>query len=331
MIIMNERQIMDVYGMDDAIPDVEATLRSLADGKIDNPLRTVIGFPERSASVLYMPCADLSEGIAASKTVSIFPENPKANGLPTTQGVVLVTDATDGRHLATLNASYLTRLRTGAMSGLATDRLANKQASVLCVIGTGGMAYEQVLGVLAVREIREILLVNPTRSKAEAFGDRLRREGKISEDVTVEIAEDVNEAVKRADIINCATRSETPVFDGEAVRPGTHVNGVGSYQPHMREVDEAFIRRCSKIIADDLHGVREEAGELIHADRSGAWSFDELHGELVHLVTGEAAGREGEEEITFFKCVGAAYYDLAVAKGVYRKAEAGGHGVQVEV
>ena len=331
MIIMNEQQIMDMYGMDDAIPDVEATLRSLADGKIDNPLRTVIGFPERSASVLYMPCADLQDGIAASKTVSIFPENPKANGLPTTQGVVLVTDATDGRHLATLNASYLTRLRTGAMSGLATDRLARQEASVLCVIGTGGMAYEQVLGVLAVRDIREILLVNPTRSKAEAFGERLRREGRISGDVRVRVVEDVNEAVNRADIINCATRSETPVFDGEAVRPGTHVNGVGSYLPHMREVDETFIRCCSKIIADDLHGVQEEAGELIHADRSGAWSFDDLHGELVHLATGEVPGRENDEEITFFKCVGAAYYDLAVAKGVYRKAEAGGHGVQVEV
>lgn len=217
------------------------------------------------------------------------------------------------------------------MSGLATDLLAREEASVLCVIGTGGMAYEQVLGVLAVRQIREILLVNPTRSKAEAFGERLRREGRISVNVSVEIVDDVDEAVRRADVINCATRSETPVFDGETIRPGTHVNGVGSYLPHMREVDETFIRRCSKIIADDLHGVKEEAGELIHADRSGAWSFDELHGELVHLVTGQVSGRETEEEITFFKCVGAAYYDLAVAKGVYRKAEADGQGVQVEV
>lgn len=331
MIIMNEQQIMEMYGMEDAIPDVKATLHSLADGKIENPIRTVIEFPERSASVLYMPCADLSEGIAANKTVTIFPENPKTNGLPTTQGVVLVTDATDGRHLAMLNASFLTRLRTGAMSGLATDRLARKEASVLCVIGTGGMAYEQVLGVLAVREIREILLVNPTRSKAEAFGERLRREGRISAEVSIEIVDDVDEAVKRADVINCATRSETPVFDGETIHPGTHVNGVGSYLPHMREVDETFIRRCSKVIADDLHGVKEEAGELIHADRSGAWSFDELHGELVHLVTGQVSGRETEEEITFFKCVGAAYYDLAVAKGVYRKAEAARQGVQVEV
>ncbi|MET3574988.1 ornithine cyclodeaminase family protein [Bhargavaea ullalensis] len=331
MITMNEEQIMDLYGMDDAIRDVAGVLDSLAAGKVENPVRTVIEFPDRSASVLYMPCADLADGIATNKTVTIFPENPQSNGLPTTQGVVLVTDATDGRHLAMLNASYLTRLRTGAMSGLATDRLAGKDASVLCVIGTGGMAYEQVLGVLAVREIREILLVNPTESKAQAFGERLRNEGRIGEEVKMEIIRDVDEAVKRADIINCATRSETPVFDGAAVQPGTHVNGVGSYLPHMREVDVEFISRCSKIVADDRHGVMEEAGELIHADRETGWSFDDLHGELVHLVTGKVPGRERKEEITFFKCVGAAYYDLAVAKGVYRKAEKEHRGMRADV
>lgn len=328
---MNEQQIMDFYGMDEAIRDVEGVLHSLAAGKVENPIRTVIEFPDRSASVLYMPCADLADGIATNKTVTIFPENPQSNGLPTTQGVVLVTDATDGRHLAMLNASYLTRLRTGAMSGIATRHLSREDASVLCVIGTGGMAYEQALGVLAVRNIREILLFNPTESKAKAFGGRLRTEGRISDEVKLEIVRDVNEAVERADIINCATRSETPVFEGTAIRPGTHVNGVGSYLPHMREVDVEFISRCSKIVVDDLHGVTEEAGELIHADRETGWSFDDLHGELVHLVTGEVPGRESGEEITFFKCVGAAYYDLAVSKGVYRKAEKERRGVQADV
>ncbi|QTD40932.1 ornithine cyclodeaminase family protein [Sporosarcina sp. Te-1] len=331
MITMNEAQIMEMYGMEEAVQDVADVLHSLAAGKVENPPRTVIEFPERGASILYMPCADIAEGIATNKTVSIFPGNPKANGMPTTQGVILVTNAKDGRHLALLNASYLTRLRTGAMTALATDRLAKTNASVLCAIGTGGMAYEQVLGVLAVRSIKEILLVNPTESKARTFAERLRSEGRVGDDVTIEIIKDVGDAVRRADIINCATRSTTPVFDGAAIQPGTHVNGVGSYLPHMREVDETFILQCSKIVVDDLHGVQEEAGELIHANRQSDWSFDNLHGELVHLVTGQIKGRELENEITFFKSVGAAYFDLAVAKGVYRKAEKEGLGVIVGI
>ncbi|MCG3088015.1 ornithine cyclodeaminase family protein [Sporosarcina cyprini] len=331
MITMNEAQIMEMYGMKDAVRDVADVLHSLAAGKVENPLRTVIEFPEQDASILYMPCADMAEGIATNKTVSIFPGNPKVNGLPTTQGVILVTDATNGRHLALLNASYLTRLRTGAMSALATERLARPNASVLCAIGTGGMAYEQVLGVLAVRSIQEILLVNPTESKAMAFAERLRTEGRVGEDVQIEVVKDVDSAVRRADIINCATRSATPVFSGKAVQPGTHVNGVGSYLPHMREVDHNFIFNCTKIVVDDLHGVKEEAGELIHAAEQTGWSFDNVHGELVDLVTGQIKGREQDEEITFFKCVGAAYFDLAVSKGVYLKAEKEGHGARVDI
>lgn len=327
MILLNEEQIMSIYGMKEALVDVEAVLTSKAGGGIENPPRTVIEFPEHSASALYMPSSDSVEEIAAVKIVTIFPENPKA-GKPTTQGMMLLTDAHDGSHVAMMNASYLTRLRTGALSGLATYRLAREDSRVLTVIGTGAMAFEQVLGVLAVRDILEILLVNPTESKAVRFKEKLMEFGV---EAKIEVARDVAEAVRRADVINCSTRSETPVFDGRDVKEGTHVNGVGSYLPHMREVDLKFILRAGKIVVDDLHGVEEEAGELIHAAESGEWNFTDVHGELKDLVTGSVDGREREEEITFFKSVGAAYFDLAVAKGVYRKAVELGSGTKVDM
>jgi len=261
--------------------------------------------------------------------VTIFPENPAA-GKPTTQGVILVTDAKDGEHLAMMNASYLTRLRTGALSGIATDHLARKDATVLTVIGTGAMAFEQVLGVLKVRPISKMLLVNPTTAKAERFKEMLLTFG-IGENIHIEVTENVSEAVKQADIICCSTRSNTPVFDGNDVKPGTHVNGVGSYLPHMREMDFTFIQRCSKIVIDDEAGVKEEAGELIHANEQPGWSFDDLHGELMDVVSGKVIGRSDNNEITFFKSVGAAYFDLAVAQGVYRKALEVGIGIEVDV
>lgn len=329
MLLLNEKEIQKIYGMNEAIRDVEKVLHAKASEKIENPPRTVLDFPEHEASSLYMPCADLVDEIATMKVVTIFPNNP-AVGKPTTQGVVLVTDAQNGEHLALLNASYLTRLRTGALSGLATAKLSRTDSTVLTVIGTGGMAFEQVLGVLEVRDIEEILLVNPTEEKAVKFGEKLRDFG-INKDIVISIVRDVADAVKSADIICCSTRSSEPVFDGNDVKPGTHVNGVGSYLPHMREVDFEFLKRASKIVVDDLHGVTEEAGELIHAAEQPDWSFDDIHGELMDLITNSVDSRTDDNEITFFKSVGAAYFDLAVAKGVYQKAENEDIGIRFEI
>jgi ornithine cyclodeaminase/alanine dehydrogenase-like protein (mu-crystallin family) len=327
MLVVTEKQIQQLYKMTDAIQDITAMLEAKEAGKINNPHRTVLDFPDYEASALYMPSADLVAEVSAVKVVTIFPGNP-ANGKPTTQGVVLLSDATNGEHLALINASYLTRLRTGALSGIATDYLAKKNSRVLSVIGTGAMAFEQVLGVLAVRDIEKIILVNRTLKKAEAFGEKLRDHGVK---IPFEIEMDVSKAVQQADIICCATRSNEPVFNGADLRPGTHINGVGSYLPHMREVDETTVLSADKIIVDDLAGVKDEAGELMHAAKSGKWWFDDLHAQIGELVVGKKSGRQAQEEITFFKSVGASYFDLAVSKGVFAKAKEAGVGIEVEV
>lgn len=327
MLILNEEQIMNSYSIKDAIEDVAAVLKAKEEHKIASPHRTVIEFPEQDASALYMPSADLISEVAAMKVVTIFPQNP-SKGIPTTQGVILLTDAENGSHIAMMNASYLTRLRTGALSGIATDYLAKKDATVLTVIGTGGMAFEQVLGVTAVRSITKILLVNKTILKAHQFGEKLQAHGIT---IPYEIVETVSDAVKQADIICCATRSNEAVLDGEDLKSGVHINGIGSYLPHMREIDEASILKASKIVVDDLDGVKGEAGEFMHAAENGVWSFDEIHCELGKLVTHDKKGRENNYEITIFKSVGAAYYDLAVAKGVFKKAKKQKIGTEIDV
>lgn len=329
MKILNEKEIMAIYKMPEAMKDVAEILKAKFAKKVENPLRTVIEFPKEHASVLYMPCADLENELMSMKAVTIFPNNP-SRGKNTTQGVILLSDATNGDHLALLNASYLTRLRTGALSGLATAYLAREDSKVLTVIGTGKMAFEQVLGVLEVRDIETIYLVNPTQKNAERFEQSLR-DYPIDSKIGIIIESDVSVAVKKADIINCATRSKTPVFNGLDIKQGTHVNGVGSYLPDMCEVDFAFINRLDQIVVDDHHGVTEEAGEFIHAVEKNNWSFEKINGELQALVAGELEGRKDDQEITFFKSVGSAYFDLAVAEGVYRQALIDKIGVDVEV
>ncbi|WP_377888010.1 ornithine cyclodeaminase family protein [Alkalihalobacillus sp. R86527] len=326
MLILNEKEIKQLYTMSDAMQDISSMLASKGEGTINNPHRTVLNFPEREASALYMPSADLVSELSAVKIVTIFPDNP-SQGKSTTQGVMVVSNGTDGEHLALMNASYLTRLRTGALSGIATKFLAKENSKVLTVIGTGAMAFEQVLAVMEVRPIDKILLVNRTPEKAQKFGEKLASEGI---NVPFEVILDTTLAVREADIICCATRSDEPVFLGEDVQPGTHVNGVGSYMPHMREVDEYFVTRANKIVVDDLEGVKKEAGELIHAHNNKSWSFENVFSQLEDL-TKTKKGRNNDDDITFFKSVGAAYFDLAVAKGVYKKAKEMGAGIEVDV
>lgn len=331
MLLLNENIIKELYHIDEAITHVTEILLAKSNEQIENPLRTVIEFPEQKASVLYMPSADHKKKYMAMKSVTIFPENVKKGG-KTTQGVTLLADATNGEHVCLMDASYLTRLRTGALSGIATDLYAREDAEVLTCIGTGGMAFEQVLGVLEVRNIKKINLVNRTLARAEQFKEKLIQFGiDPSIDITIIPYEEKAEAIKIADVVNCSTRSEDPVLLGKEVTEGTHVNGVGSYLPHMREVDHDFILKANKIIVDDFHGATEEAGELIYANEQEDWSYDKIHGELMDAVVEKVSARERPNEITFFKSVGSAYFDLAVATGVYEKAVKEGKGVKVDL
>lgn len=327
MLILSEKEIQQYYQMEDAIHDVKQGLISKQSGSIINPHRTVISVPNYEGSALYMPSADLNKEIAAVKVVSIFPKNPKI-GKPTTQGVLLLTDAETGEHVCLMDASYLTRLRTGALSGIATDKLSRENSKVLGVIGTGAMAFEQVLAVLAVRKIEKITLYNRTMKKAESFKEKLHDFGIKT---AIEIVNNSDDIVEGADIINCATRSLDPVFNGDLLKKGTHINGVGSFLPTMREVDQATIDRTDKIIVDDLEGVKEEAGELIYANEHSNWSFSNVYAELSEIAENGRLLRDSENEITFFKSVGAAHFDLVVAAGVYLKLQDKGIGTEVKL
>ncbi|WP_102347579.1 ornithine cyclodeaminase family protein [Bacillus sp. Marseille-P3661] len=329
MLILSEEQVRSIYTMNDAIQDLESAINYNTQGKVMNPHRTVLDFPEKSASALYMPSALEPVGKSAVKVVTIFPNNPSI-GKKTTQGVILLSDTNTGEHLACINASYLTRLRTGAVSGIATKYLAKNTASTVAVIGCGAMAEEQLLAVLEVRTVKGIMLFNRTAEKAFSFAKQILKV-KPEYEGLITIMEDANDAVSKADIVICSTRSNTPVFSGEALRLGTHINGVGSYLPYMQEVDVETLFKCSKIVVDTLEGVKDEAGDFIIPADKGIWSFNSLHGEIGELTSGKIQGREKDEEITFFKSVGIAYFDMAVAAAVYEKAIQAGVGTKVEI
>ncbi|MGV3042266.1 ornithine cyclodeaminase family protein [Staphylococcus rostri] len=312
MKVFTEAQVKAHYHMSDAIQDIEHLFENM-DG-ISQTTRVVIPTGDGAKSMLYMPCVHLGKQQGIIKITSITPDNPQHHR-PTTQANIIITDLETGEHIASLDGSYLTRLRTGALSGIASKYMSRTDAQTLGMIGTGGMAYEQLLGNLEVRPIQKVLLFNRTTEKAEKF---LAQVAEKHPDIDFEVVSDVSDLVKRSDIINCQTQSTTPVFDAADVQNGTHINGIGSYRPEMKEMDNRLFPKASQIVFDDLEGVKEEAGEFIEADEKGLFSFAEHDADLKGLSRQGTVQRDNDS-ITIFKCVGAAHFDLAVALGAWEK------------
>ncbi|MDQ7115585.1 ornithine cyclodeaminase family protein [Staphylococcus simulans] len=313
MQVYSESEVKERYHMKDAITAIEESFNKL--NQIKTAPRTVIPTGDGAKSMLYMPCVDLAKQLGTIKITSITPENPKQQ-LPTTQAQIVITNLKNGETKAMLDGSYLTRLRTGALSGIATKYMSRENATTLGMIGTGGMAYEQFLGNIEVRPINTVLLYNRTTEKAQDFKTRILKD---YPDLNVQVLEDVSKLVKQADIINCQTPSTQPVFNAEDVQPGTHINGIGSYQPDMKELDANIFTQAESVVVDDLEGAKEESGELIEANENKTFTFEEINDELKTLSQQGTLYRKNNNAITVFKCVGAAYFDLAVAIGAYEK------------
>lgn len=312
-----------------AIDAVAAAFAQLSAGQATVPLRTRIAVAPHDASSFYMP-AFLAGAAAAPpalglKVVSVFPHNMPRHGEPSIYALVVLLQPDTGRPIAALDGTYLTALRTGAGSGVATRLLARPAAATLAIFGAGAQAFTQVLAVCAVRPITQIWIVNRTRERAELLTARLRTAGLQAE---IRLAPDPATALAAADVVCCATSSPTAVFADADVRPGTHINGVGSFLHTMAEVPAPTVARA-RVFVDQREAAWAEAGDLVQARDAGLITSDHIAAELGELVAGTAQGRSADGEITFFKSVGNAVQDLAVAQLAFTRATELGLGVDV--
>ncbi|MGM8900809.1 ornithine cyclodeaminase family protein, partial [Psychrobacter sp. 1Y4] len=169
------------------------------------------------------------------KLVSICPNNPK-RGKPTTMATITVSDNATGEMLAFLDGIYITQVRTAALSGIATKHLAKQDSRIVAVVGTGGMAYEQLNAILTVRpDIQQVNLWNRTSQVAHEFQNRFNKEY-LQWQVEFEVCENIADAIKDADIINLATRATIGLFEASQIKPDAHINAIGAYQTTMKEV-----------------------------------------------------------------------------------------------
>lgn len=288
-----------------------------------------------SGSHLSMPSVvfDGDNEYAVVKLVTICPDNPKRNK-PTTMATITVSDNETGEMLAFLDGVYITQVRTAALSGIATKYLANPTSSIVAVIGTGGMAYEQLNAILTVRpNIKQVNLWNRTTETAHEFQEEFKQKYPQWQ-VDFEVYENIERAIRGADIINLATRATKGLFEAAQIKPDAHINAVGAYQPTMKEVSNSVIEASTSVIIDDAEGGLHEAGDLIqaHDDINSTWTWDQLTGTLNDLVNEKISIDLSQDKgITLFKSVGAASFDAAVALKVAQTAQKEGLGRFVEL
>ena len=241
---------------------------------------------------------------------------------------VLLADPETGVVNAMLDGTELTRMRTGAVSGLATELLSNEDAERGALFGTGGQAASQLEAVLTARPLKEVRVFDMTAERVADFISRME-ECASKFGTRLVSAGSPQEAVTDADIITTVTTSPQPVFDGRCVKPGAHINAVGTFLPHKRELDEYIVRRADRIFIDNREAVMSEAGEFLIPMAEGRFSEEMITGELGDLLLGRVAGRSDKKEITLMKTVGFATLDIVIAHKVYEKALKAGIGTEL--
>jgi ornithine cyclodeaminase/alanine dehydrogenase-like protein (mu-crystallin family) len=318
--------------MHDAIQVMKDAFRQLSNNEVSVPLRLNIPIEQHNGITLYMPAYLRSTQALAVKIVGVHYDNPK-RGLPLIHAVVVALDAETGRALALLEGSSLTAIRTAAGAGAATDFLARPDSKIGVVFGAGVQGRTAIQAISAARDLETIYLFSRTLEKAKALAADLHGNDNVPSDIRVleNTPENVAQAVRQADIIYCASTSPTPLFNGAEVKPGTHVNAVGTFTHDKREVDSEFIRRCNKIVVDAYSGALSEAGDLLIPMEEGVISESSIYGELGEISGGKKEGRTSPGEITFFKSVGNAVQDAAIAQAILKRAEELNLGIQVNL
>lgn len=271
-----------------------------------------ISQPGADATLLLMPAwTESDERYLGCKIVTVFPDNAKLSR-PSLYGQYLLMSGETGEPLAMIEGRALTAWRTAAASALASRYLSREDAAHLVIIGAGALAPHLVRAHAAVRPLRRVTAWNRTKSRAISMAFGLAVTG-----IETEVTDDLEEAVRAADIVSCATLSPTPLIKGAWLKKGAHVDLVGSFTPRMREADDQAVKRA-RVYVDTRAGATKEAGDIAVPLKKGIIARNDIKGDLFDLCRGKARGRTGASQITLFKSVGSAIEDLAAAMLVWK-------------
>jgi ornithine cyclodeaminase len=324
-LVLKEHEIVQLLPMAECIEVMADAFAALDGGEMTQPLRSVFVPPDANGLMAWMPAHHAGAApVFGMKVLCLVPSNP-SRGLDAHQGLVLVSDGRTGQLRALLDASPITAIRTAAVSALATRLLARADSSTLAIVGTGVQALGHLESIPLVRPIETVRIAGRTPERAREFVATLAGEYPFA----IEASPSAEAAVRDADVVVTATNTREPLLSREWLSPGTHINAVGASQRTHRELDTQTVAD-SALFTDRRESLENEAAEYRLALEESLIAPSHLRGELGELVTGKIAGRTSDTELTLFRSLGLAAFDVAAAERVLANARRDGAGLPVD-
>ncbi len=307
-----------------ALVDLMArTVAEFSAGRVTQPVRTAVAVGPPGQYLGVMPALLPVSDVVGAKLVSVVPGNA-ARGLSTHIGIVVLFDPATGNLRATMDARYITEVRTPAVSAVSVRHMARPEAATLALVGSGVQARSHLEVLASIRPLRAVRVWGPDGPQLEAFA----REMSNRVGVEVRAVSSAQAAVEGADLVVLATASDEPVIRSEWVGEGTHVVSVGACRPYQREMDPHLLARA-RLVVDSREAALAESGDVVMGIQEGHFTSCHLVGELGAVVAGLVPGRTSVSEVTIFKSLGLAVEDLAAAALAHERAMQRGIGLEL--
>lgn len=304
--IITQKQIQKVLSIDDTIEAVEKAFGEYALGNTQMPPKSYLSFP--GGDLRSMPTYLAYNNIAGIKSVNVHPFNKK---LPTVMAIIVLVDPSNGYHLAVLDGTYITNMRTGAAGAVAAKYLSREDTKVAGFVGAGEQAKTQLAGLLSVRPIKEIKVYDVDKEKAAAFCEKAIRKYNLRSTAT-----NLEEAVN-SDILITATPIKEPIVKADWIKEGCHINAIGADAAGKQELETGVLKKA-KIVIDNWEQA-SHSGEINVAVSKGLIKKENIYAEIGEIVAGKKPGRQNDKEITIFDSTGLAIQDISTAFRVYNR------------
>jgi len=324
-LILKEEDVKQLLNMNEVLNVVEQVFKEKALGRAQMPPKMYIYFESFNGDLRVMPSYVEAFGISAVKVVNVHPDNRRYN-LPTVMATITLVDPKTGAPLAIMGGTWITAMRTGAASGVATKHLSRKGSSKLAFIGTGVQAVTQMMAMVQVMKLEEVKVYDIADDVKANF---VKKMSSKYPDIKISATGSIQEAVENVDVIVTVTPSRKPIVKNGWIKAGMHISAIGADAPGKEELDPAILQRA-KIVVDDIEQSRH-SGEINVPLEKGIISLKQIYGELGEIVAGKKAGRASDKEITIFDSTGLAIQDAVTAKLAYEKALKAGLGIRLNL
>jgi alanine dehydrogenase len=324
-LILGRRDVEQLLTMEMAMEAVEEAFLEDGRGTTQIPERAALWFEELHGVIGVMPGYLKGVQAAGVKIICHYEQNQAKYNLPASAGLVVYHSPATGMPLAVMDCAYLTRMRTGAATGVSAKYLARADSKVVGIVGAGAVALPQIEAIEQVCDLARVKVFDQQLEAATRLVEAVRKMGLEAEAVGCP-----GDACRGVDILVTCTPSRSALVRGEWVEEGMHIAAVGADMPHKRELDSSVYARADKWVTDAVNQALI-TGEIADAAADGVVSRDNLYASLGEIVAGQKKGREADHEITVFKSTGMAIQDVGTAKKVYQLALQKGLGVEVSI